>query len=127
MAKHTNEVYENFKEEKKAKALDELSPEEKEVVGKIFEEAHQPTELEDGDIVCGEGELDIRKLSQENRDQMIFRVMVNNMVSLRRLNDALTDVTRLLMVLLHKMGVKNVTKAIEETCEALAKEIGEFR
>ena len=127
MAKYTTEVYENFKEEKKAKALEELSPEEKEVVGKIFEEAHQPTELQDGDIVCGEGELDIRKLSQENRDQMIFRVMVNNMVSLRRLNDALTDTTRLLMVLLRKLGVKNITKAIDETVEALAKEIGEFR
>jgi len=127
MAKYTTEVYENFKEEKKEKALEELSPEEKEIVEKIYNEAHQPTELKDGDVVCGEGELDLRQLSQENRDQMIFRTMVNNMVSLRRLNDGLTDVTRLLMVLLRKMGVKNITQAIEDTCEQLAKEIGEFK
>lgn len=118
-------VLENFKEEKKEKDLanSTLTKEEEEIVAKIFEEAKMPTVLKDGDIVCGAGELDIRNLSAKSRDQMIYRAQMLNIVYLRRLVDGMTDIIRILMTQMRLSGVKDISATIDETIEALNKEI----
>ena len=126
MEKEFNEqVLKNFKAEKKEKAVasTKLTPNEKKIVEKIFTEAKMPTVLKDGDIVCGEGELDIRNLSAKNRDQMSYRAQMLNLVYLRRMVDGLTDIIRLLMTQLRLNGVENISQALEETIEKLAQEV----
>ena len=123
--KFTPEVLENFKEEKKEKAIAQtkLDDEEREIVEKIFEEAKMPVDLKDNDIECGEGELDIRNLSAKNRDQMNFRAEMLNVVYLRRIVDGLTDIIRLLMTNLRLSGVKSINEELDKTIAELAKEL----
>lgn len=126
----SEKVLENFIKDKEEKAVaeTELSEEERVIVEKIYEEAKMPTVLHDDKIVCGEGELDIRKLSKTNKDQLFYRVQMLNLVYLRRLNDAMTDLTRLLIVLLRHNGIENISDALTDALENLAKEVqGEIR
>ena len=124
--KLTEKTLENFKEEKKDKVLGEntFTEEEIEIARKIYEEAKMPVELKDEDIVCGQGELDIRKLSDENKMQMLYRSSMLQIVYLRQVNSGLVDIMRLLIVLLKHQGVENVTKALEDCIEEMGKEIG---
>ena len=127
MNETSEKTLENFKEEKKEKFLGDVTPneEEKELAKKIFEEARMPLELKDDDVKCGEGELDIRKLSQKNRDQMIYRALMLNLVYLRQMCQNQTDSFRLQAAELRALGVKNITSAIEETIKQMAKELDE--
>ena len=124
--KLTEKTLENFKEEKKDKVLGEntFTEEEIEIARRIYEEAKMPVELKDEDIVCGQGELDIRKLSDENKMQMLYRSSMLQIVYLRQVNSGLVDIMRLLIVLLKHQGVENVTKALENCIEEMGKEIG---
>ena len=124
--KLTEKTLENFKEEKKDKVLGEntFTEEEIEIARRIYEEAKMPVELKDEDIVCGQGELDIRKLSDENKWQMLYRSSMLQIVYLRQVNSGLVDIMRLLIVLLKHQGVENVTKALENCIEEMGKEIG---
>ena len=124
--KLTEKTLENFKEEKKDKVLGEntFTEEEIEIARRIYEEAKMPVELKDEDIVCGQGELDIRKLSDENKLQMLYRSSMLQIVYLRQVNSGLVDIMRLLIVSLKHQGVENVTKALENCIEEMGKEIG---
>ena len=124
--KLTEKTLENFKEEKKDKVLGEntFTEEEIEIARRIYEEAKMPVELKDEDIVCGQGELDIRKLSDENKWQMLYRSSMLQIVYLRQANSGLVDIMRLLIVSLKHQGVENVTKALEDCIEEMGKEIG---
>lgn len=124
--KLTEKTLENFKEEKKDKVLGEntFTEEEIEIARRIYEEAKMPVELKDEDIVCGQGELDIRKLSDENKWQMLYRSSMLQIVYLRQVNSGLVDIMRLLIVSLKHQGVENVTKALEDCIEEMGKEIG---
>lgn len=127
MNETSEKTLENFKEEKKEKFLGEATPneDEKELAKKIFEEARMPLELKDDEVKCGEGEIDIRGLSRKNRDQMIYRVLMLNLVYLRQLCQNQTDLFRLQAAELRALGVKNITSAIEEAIAQMAKEIDE--
>lgn len=127
MNETSEKTLENFKEEKKEKFLGEATPneDEKELARKIFEEARMPLELKDDEVKCGEGEIDIRGLSRKNRDQMIYRVLMLNLVYLRQLCQNQTDLFRLQAAELRALGVKNITSAIEEAIAQMAKEIDE--
>lgn len=127
MNETSEKTLENFKEEKKEKFLGEATPneDEKELAKKIFEEARMPLELKDDDVKCGEGEIDIRNLSKANRDQMIYRVLMLNLVYLRQLCQNQTDSFRLQAAGLRALGVKNITSAIEEAIAQMAKELDE--
>lgn len=127
MNEHSEKTLENFKEEKKEKFLGEATPneDEKELARKIFEEARMPLELKDDDVKCGEGEIDIRNLSRANRDQMIYRVLMLNLVYLRQMCQNQTDLFRLQAAELRALGVKNITAAIEEAIAQMAKELDE--
>ena len=123
--KFTEATLEQFKEEKKAKAIkeNEISEAEKKVVEKIFKEAKMPTILYDGDVKCGEGELDIRNLSAKNRAQMSYRAEMLTLVYMRRMVDGLTDIMRILTCVLKKLGVDNINEAIDEVMTELAREV----
>jgi len=123
--KFTEATLKQFKEEKKAKAIKEteISEAEKKVVEKIFKEAKMPTILYDGDVKCGEGELDIRNLSAKNRAQMSYRAEMLTLVYMRRMVDGLTDIMRILMCVLKKLGVDNINEAIDEVMTELAREV----
>ena len=123
--KFTEATLEKFKEEKKDKAIKEtkISEAEQKIVEKIFEEAKMPTVLKDEDIQCGEGELDIRNLSAKNKAQMSYRAEMLTLVYMRRMVDGLTDIMRLLMCALKKLGVENITEAIDEVMSELAREV----
>lgn len=123
--KFTEATLAKFKEEKKAKAIKEteISEAEKKVVEKIFKEARMPTVLYDEEIKCGEGELDIRNLSAKNRAQMSYRAEMLTLVYMRRMVDGLTDVMRILMCVLKKLGVDNINEAIDEVMTELAREV----
>ena len=127
MNETSEKTLENFKEEKKEKFLGDATPneDEKELAKKIFEEARMPLELKDDEVKCGEGEIDIRGLSRKNRDQMIYRVLMLNLVYLRQLCQNQTDLFRLQAAELRALGVKNITSAIEEAIAQMAKEIDE--
>lgn len=124
------QTLENFRKEKEEKAVaeTEISEEERLIIEKIYEEAKMPTVLRDEKIVCGEGELDIRNLNRKNRDQLFYRVEMLNLVYLRRLTDSLTDIMRLIIVMLRNQGVNNISEALSEAIEGLTKEMqGELR
>ena len=113
-----------FKEAKEAKdaAKGSLTDEEKELYRKMLEAAKMPTVLKDSQVVCGPGELDIRKLNRANRDQMIYRALMLDLVNLKAAVDGLTDIMRLMMVMLKKQGVGNISEAIEEAMNEVIKE-----
>lgn len=127
MNETSEKTLENFREEKKEKFLGEATPneDEKELAKKIFEEARMPLELKDDEVKCGEGEIDIRGLSRKNRDQMIYRVLMLNLVYLRQMCQNQTDLFRLQAAELRALGVKNITSAIEEAIAQMAKELDE--
>lgn len=121
---YNEKVLDNFKKEKREAdiARGKLSEDEKEVVRKIYAEANMPTVLKNKEIKCGKGELDIRKLNEDNRDQMFYRAEMLSVSYLKKILDGQTDLMRLLCVLLMKMGVENITEAIEDTIDKLNKE-----
>lgn len=122
----TEEHLERFKEENKREVVgkSELTEREREIVEKIYEEAKMPVEMTDADFKCGERELDIRGLSRKNRDQMLYRASMLSVAYLRRVNDSLIDIIRLLMVELRTQGVQNIAQKIDETIESLSGELG---
>ena len=126
MEKLQEKHIDQFKQEKKEKVLKEtqLDENEKKILDKIYEEAKRPVVLQDGEVQCGPNEIDIRELSRSNKDQMEYRVQVMNMVYLRRMNDTLNDVANLIMTLLHKLGVENLAKEMEDALTGFMEKSG---
>ena len=85
-----------------------------ELTKEVLEITKEPVEMTDEDFTLSEGELDIRKLSKENREQLIFRGYALQLVYLRSLVQGQTDLMRMLMVLGDKLGVDNWQQALEE-------------
>ena len=112
----TKENVEQFRGARKKKKLEEnqLTPEQVELTKEVLEIAKEPVEMTDEDFTLSEGELDIRKLSKENREQLIFRGYALQLVYLRSLVQGQTDLMRMLMVLGDKLGVENWQQALEE-------------
>ena len=112
----TKENVEQFRDARKKKKLEEseLTPEQVELTKEVLEISKEPVEMTDEDFKLSEGELDIRKLSKENREQLIFRGYALQLVYLRSLVQGQTDLMRMLMVLGDKLGVDNWQQALEE-------------
>lgn len=113
---NVKKVKEAIVDKAKAKALEETQLTEKEI--KAWEEivatAKMPISMTDKDFVCGEGELDIRKLSKENQTQMIFRTLVLNNVYLRECMTSLIDITKFLMLIASETSGKDLTELMEK-------------
>lgn len=112
----TKENVEQFRGARKKQKLkeSELTEEQVELTKEVLEIAKEPVEMTDEDFTLSEGELDIRKLSKENREQLIFRGYALQLVYLRSLVQGQTDLMRMLMVLGDKLGVENWQQALEE-------------
>ena len=112
----TKENVEQFRGARKKRKLEEnqLTEEQVELTKEVLEIAKEPVEMSDEDFKLSEGELDIRKLSKENREQLIFRGYALQLVYLRSLVQGQTDLMRMLMVLGDKLGVDNWQQALEE-------------
>lgn len=97
-----------IKQEAKKQATERVSmtKEEIELNKECFEAASMPIEFKDEDVVLGVGEVDIRKLSKENKEQMLFRLMAVQTSQTRQLTQVLVDVERLLMLVLGQLGIK---------------------
>ena len=108
-------------------AMDQLGvkPEEQKRVLDALKIAKMPVEITDKDIKLGEGEIDIRKLSPENLAQMNFRLFILNNLYLKDISTSFVDLLKLVMILLGKLGVDDITKAIEELEDKLRKDAKE--
>lgn len=90
------------------------------MIKEALKEAKMPVELKDSDFKLGEGELDIRKLSDENVVQMMFRMSVLNVVYGRQITQSLVDIIRLLMLVLKKQGYDDIIKATDDLLAELS-------
>lgn len=100
--------------EKKVIEESELSEEDQEIFTKMLEEAKMPVKFTDEKFKLGEGELDIRELSAKNYKQMMYRIGVLENVYLKQTVASLTDIIRLQMLILKKLGTKDIVKEIDE-------------
>lgn len=120
----TSAEIERAKEELRAelRAQYNLTPEQVEEFLRSAEEANQPIPFDDEHFELGAKEPDIRSLSTENKIQMLFRTQVQTIVALRGINSSLIDIMRLILVLLDKIGVENITKGVDSILHKLAKQ-----
>lgn len=108
-----------LKEQIKDEVVSENTPndQQNELFKKVLEEATMPVELTDADFKLGDNELDIRKLSKKNLDQMFFRQGVLNAIYLKQCLTSIIDCTRLLMVIADKLGVDDIVQATDVVIE----------
>ena len=92
----------------------ELSEEDQETFAKMLEEAKMPVKFTDDKFKLGENELDVRELSAKNYKQMMYRVGVLENVYLKQTVASLPDIIRLQMLILKKLGTKDIVKEIDE-------------
>lgn len=111
--------------EKAAKAKAGADPKETERFKELLAQCKLPVEIEDKDFAMGEGELDVRKLSEANYRQLMFRVNVLKANHLRDISQTLVDVERLLMLVLKAQGVEDIGKALNGLFEELGKKVKE--
>ena len=121
MSQISKKTVKRVKDQAKQVAIEEnkISEEETKILEEAFAQAKMPVEMTDEDFKCGEYELDIRKLSPENRQQMIFRALTLNVVYLRQTSQNQIDIMRLLMLVLKKLGVEDVEKDLASLMEEL--------
>lgn len=121
----TEEDVQKVKSAVKKAQLDatKLSPEQQEMLNQIYKEADMPIILNDKDMVLGKQELDIRKLSTKNWRQMEFRQLILQNIYLKQVVMNGTDLLRLMLVLLKKLGVEDPIQATDDVqAEIRAKE-----
>ena len=111
--------------EKAAKAKADANPKDIERFKELLSQSKMPVELKDEDFKLGEGELDVRKLSDANYRQLMFRVNVLKANHLRDISQTLVDVERLLMLVLKAQGVEDIGKALNGLFEELSKKVKE--
>ena len=99
-----------------------MSQEDAEIALQMLDEANMPVLLSDEEFTLGPRELDIRKLNQENFNQLIFRTLLLQGVYLRNISKSLLDITNLLFVELDALGVENIVKASDEIILKVARE-----
>ena len=111
--------------EKAAKAKAEASAKETKRFKELLAQCKLPVEIKDEDFAMGEGELDVRKLSDANYRQLMFRVNVLKANHLRDISQSLADIERLLMLVLKAQGVEDIGKALESLFKELSKKAEE--
>jgi hypothetical protein len=115
-----------IKQEAKKQATERVSmtKEEIELNKECFAAASMPIDFKDEDVVLGAGEVDIRKLSKDNLNQMLFRLLAVQTSQTRQLTQVVIDMERLLMLLLGQMGIKpeDLSTKLTEMINKLTKE-----
>ena len=129
IAINSEEDVAKLKETIKEEVIAESTPNDREqtLFEKAIEEASLPVTMKDSDFKLGESELDIRYLSNKNREQMFFRQGVVQIATLRQCMTSLIDVTRLLMVIADKLGVEDIVEATDEVIEKVAEKNRELK
>lgn len=111
--------------EKAAKAKADANPKDIERFKELLSQSKMPVEFKDEDFKLGEGELDVRGLSDANYRQLMFRINVIKANHLRDISQSMTDIERLLMLVLKAQGVEDIGKALNSLFEELGKKVKE--
>lgn len=112
----TTEEKKKLKEKARETAMKELgvSEEEMDKIQDMLKLAQMPIVLKDGDVKMGKGEVDIRKLNDENFKQMVWRLLILNNLYTKDISSSLIDIMKLLMLILKKLGYEDIIKATDD-------------
>lgn len=91
-----------------------LNEHDQEIFNEMLKAAKMPIKLTNDKFEMGESELDIRELNAKNYRQLMYRVGVLENIYLKQTVASLTDVIRLLMVVIKKLGSENIIEDIEK-------------
>lgn len=97
-----------------------ISAEEAEQVKEALE--IKPEVLKKDDIKFEKGEADVRELASEDYRQIEYKFLTTQTALLHNMAQSLVDTQRLLMLVLSKLGVKDISQALVELYAELAKE-----
>ena len=112
----TQEQVDEVAELHEKRVIDEntLSPEDQKLFEEMLAAAKMPVTLTDEKFKLGESELDVRELSDKNYKQIMFRAEVLQNVYLKQTVASLSDIIRLLMALLKKVGSGDILKDLDD-------------
>lgn len=110
-----------IKDDMKKDALKKMGVSDEEIssVLEAMEEIKKPIVLKDKDIILGEGEVDVRGLSDASFRQLMFRCETAKIAALRSIDRSLTDVMRLQMLSLKNAGVENIAEELDNLYKEL--------
>lgn len=103
-----------------------ISPKDEEKIKAFMEKMNMPIELKDEDIQMGAREIDVRNLSTKAYRQLMYKFTVAESAMLNSVNQSLVDIQRLLMLVLKKMGAKDIVGELDELCGELQKQAKEI-
>ena len=121
--------YKKFADEVKKESTT-ISPKEEEKIKAFMAKMNMPIELKDEDIQMGAREIDVRNLSVKAYRQLVYKFTVAQCAVLDNMSQSLIDTQRLLMLVLKKMGVKDIVGELDELCGEIqkqAKDLAEAR
>ena len=103
-----------------------ISPKDEEKIKAFMDKMNMPIELKDEDIQMGAREIDVRNLSVKAYRQLVYKFTVAESSILNSVDQSLVDIQRLLMLVLKKMGAKDVVGELDELCEEIQKQAKEL-
>ena len=117
--------YEKFADavKKQTTAIDEA---EEAKIKAFMEKMAMPIELKDEDVQLSPREIDVRGLSEKSYRQLMYKFTVAESSILNSVDQSLVDIQRLLMLVLKKMGAKDVVGELDELCEEIQKQAKEL-
>ena len=92
----------------------------------FMEKMAMPIELKDEDVQLSSREIDVRGLSEKSYRQLMYKFTVAESSILNSVDQSLVDIQRLLMLVLKKMGAKDVVGELDELCEEIQKQAKEL-
>ena len=112
----TAEEKKELKAKAKQTAMEELgvSEEEMDKIQDMLKLAQMPIELKDGDVKMGKGEVDVRKLNDQNFRQMVWRLLILNNLYTKDISSSLIDIMKLIMLVLKRLGCEDIIKATDD-------------
>lgn len=108
---------------KEAQEAIQLTEEEQKLLEEAQKEMDNPIALTDKEFVMASREIDIRKLSKTNKDQVYFRLYCQMVAYLRALNQSMVDLTKLSMLILKKLGVEDIINATDDLDDQIKEEL----
>ncbi len=112
----TTEEKKELKAKAKQTAMEELgvSEEEMDKIQDMLKLAQMPIELKDGDVKMGKGEVDVRKLNDQNFRQMVWRLLILNNLYTKDISSSLIDIMKLIMLILKRLGCEDIIAATDD-------------
>lgn len=101
----------------------QLTEEEQKLLEEAQKEMDAPIAIMDKEFKMARKEIDIRKLSKTNKDQVFFRLACQEVAYLRAVNQSLVDLTKLVMIALNKLGVDDIIKATDDLDDKIKEEL----